>query len=204
MQWGGKPMPSAEFVLAVRTGPYEGKVFELDKESVVLGRDVTNDIIFPDPEVSRRHSRLSLTPRGYVLEDLDSTNGTFVNGEQLTEPRLLLVGDQIGLSQKLIITFELASDAGDAMLSIEPEVIDELADVEKPAGKKTAAVGEEFEVVKPAEPKGEPRDRKWWFIGIGGAILIVVCGVLFWFLDANYHEILYAPLNALMQLLDLQ
>ncbi|HEY70959.1 MAG TPA: FHA domain-containing protein [Anaerolineae bacterium] len=197
-------MSSGEFVLTVRTGPYEGRVFKLDKESVVLGRDVSNDIIFPDPEVSRMHSRLSLTPRGYVLEDLDSTNGTFVNGEQLTEPRLLLVGDQIGLSQKLIIAFEEASEASDAMLGVEPEVVDEFAAAVEPSGVEAAAVGEEFEVVTPAEPKEEQRDRKWWLIGIGAAILIVVCGVLFWFLDANYHEILYAPLDVLMRLLDLQ
>ena len=197
-------MSSGEFVLTVRTGPYEGRVFKLDKESVVLGRDVSNDIIFPDPEVSRMHSRLSLTPRGYVLEDLDSTNGTFVNGEQLTEPRLLLVGDQIGLSQKLIIAFEEASEASDAMFGVEPEVVDEFAAAVEPSGVEAAAVGEEFEVVTPAEPKEEQRDRKWWLIGIGAAILIVVCGVLFWFLDANYHEILYAPLDVLMRLLDLQ
>ncbi len=197
-------MPSADFVLTVRTGPYEGRVFKLDKESVVLGRDVSNDIIFPDPEVSRMHSRLTLTPRGYVLEDLDSTNGTFVNGEQLTEPRLLLVGDQIGLSQKLILTYETASEASDEMLDFEPEVAVGLAAVVEPSESEAAAAGEEFEVVKPAEPKQEPRDRKWWYIGIGGAILVVICGVLFLYLDANYHEILYAPLNALMELIGLQ
>ena len=197
-------MPSADFVLTVRTGPYEGRVFKLDKESVVLGRDVSNDIIFPDPEVSRMHSRLTLTPRGYVLEDLDSTNVTFVNGEQLTEPRLLLVGDQIGLSQKLIIAYEAASEVSDAMLDFEPEEEAELAVVVEPSESKEAAAGEEFEVVTPAEPKQEPRDRKWWYIGIGGAILVVICGVLFLYMDANYHEILYAPLNALMELIGLQ
>ncbi len=197
-------MPSADFVLTVRTGPYEGRVFKLDKESVVLGRDVSNDIIFPDPEVSRMHSRLTLTPRGYVLEDLDSTNGTFVNGEQLTEPRLLLVGDQIGLSQKLILAYEVASEASDEMLDFEPEVAVGLAAVVEPSESEAAAAGEEFEVVKPAEPKEEPRDRKWWYIGIGGAILVVICGVLFLYMDANYHEILYAPLNALMELIGLQ
>jgi pSer/pThr/pTyr-binding forkhead associated (FHA) protein len=204
MKWGGKPMPSAEFVLTVRTGPFEGKVFELDKESVVMGRDVTNDIIFPDPEVSRHHSRLTLTPRGYVIEDLDSTNGTFVNGEKISEPRLLLVGDQISLSQKLVISYETASETSDVVFGFEPEVETELDDVVEPSIPKAAAVGEEFEVVKPAEPKDEPRDRKWLYIGIGGAFLVVVCGILVLFLDANYHEILYAPLNALMRLLDLQ
>jgi hypothetical protein len=195
-------MPSAEYVLAVRTGPYEGRVFELDKETVVMGRDVTNDIIFPDPEVSRQHSRLTLTPQGYVIEDLGSTNGTFVNGEQLVEPRLLLVGDQIGLSQKLIIAFESAAEAGmEEMFDFEHEIVAEPADVEIPAVSKAAVVGEEFEVVKAAEPKEEKRDRRWLFVGIGGVILIAVCGGLFWFLDANYDKILYAPLNTLMKLL---
>jgi pSer/pThr/pTyr-binding forkhead associated (FHA) protein len=51
-------------------GPNPGMIFDLTKEITTLGRDVGNDIVLGDPEVSRQHSRLTRTPGGYVMEDL--------------------------------------------------------------------------------------------------------------------------------------
>ncbi|MGD8813776.1 MAG: FHA domain-containing protein [Anaerolineales bacterium] len=197
-------MPSAEYILAVRTGPHEGRVFGLEKDIYVLGRDVTNDIILPDPEVSRRHSRLSLTPQGYVLEDLGSTNGTFVNGERLSEPRLLKPGDQIGLSQILIIAFETVSEASKTMPGIGLEGKAATVDTESSASDGIVSLREEFEVIEEADQGGRLRVRRWLFAGIGGVVLIAACGGLLWFLDARYDKILYAPLNTLMRILGLQ
>lgn len=115
-------MSEAKFVLTLRTGPEEGKVYELGQETIILGRDVTNDIILSDAEVSRRHSRLSLSPQGYVIEDLGSTNGTFVNGERLSGPYLLIPGDQIGLSQKLVLSYDLITEKGVETVAVEAAV----------------------------------------------------------------------------------
>ena len=106
--------------LTVRTGPEEGTVFDLENETIIVGRDVTNDVILTDAEVSRRHSRLTLSPQGYVLEDLGSTNGTFVNGERLSGPYLLIPGDQIGFSQKLVVSFEMAPEAAAETVAVPP------------------------------------------------------------------------------------
>lgn len=92
--------------LIVRTGPNPGMVFDLTKEISSLGRDVGNDIVLGDPEVSRQHSRITRTPGGYVVEDMGSTNGTFVNGERLSAPRVLRDGDLVGLSEKVTLSFE--------------------------------------------------------------------------------------------------
>jgi hypothetical protein len=81
-------------------------VFDLTKEITSLGRDVANDIVLGDPEVSRQHSRITRTPGGYVVEDMGSTNGTFVNGERLSAPRVLRDGDLVGLSEKVTLSFE--------------------------------------------------------------------------------------------------
>ncbi|NIO00422.1 MAG: FHA domain-containing protein, partial [Anaerolineae bacterium] len=81
-------------------------IHDLSKEISVIGRDVANDIVLNDAEVSRQHARLTQTPGGYVLEDLGSTNGTFVNGERLVAPRVLSAGDLVGLSEKVSLIFD--------------------------------------------------------------------------------------------------
>jgi len=53
-----------------------------------IGRTPDNQIVVPIREVSRRHAEIVLTEGGYVLKDLGSPNGTFVNGERVTEHRL--------------------------------------------------------------------------------------------------------------------
>jgi pSer/pThr/pTyr-binding forkhead associated (FHA) protein len=232
-------MSATKYALAIRTGPQEGTVFDLEKETVILGRDVTNDIVLADAEVSRRHSRLSLSPQGYVLEDLGSTNGTFVNGERLTGPHLLIPGDQIGVSQKLVISFELGTEAAAETVAVEPAVDAPPQKAEKPvvepptkaeksaveappktveeplivappgtefapAAEPIAQKPKEFEVIKEAAPADKKRRNRWIVSGLGCVVLTVVCGGFLWFMDANYDNILYAPLNALMRLLGFQ
>ena len=64
---------------------------------ISIGRDVSADVVISDDDqVSRVHARLRATARGWVLEDLDSTNGTRVNGFRTTS-QLLSDGDQIGI-----------------------------------------------------------------------------------------------------------
>jgi pSer/pThr/pTyr-binding forkhead associated (FHA) protein len=53
-----------------------------------IGRTPDNQVVVPVREVSRRHAEIVLTESGYVLKDLGSPNGTFVNGERITEHRL--------------------------------------------------------------------------------------------------------------------
>jgi pSer/pThr/pTyr-binding forkhead associated (FHA) protein len=95
--------------LVVKAGPNPGSAFDLSKEVTLMGRDVTNDISLGDPEVSRQHARLTRTPGGYVLEDLGSTNGSFVNGERLVAPRVLTSGDLLGMGENVTLSFEGAS-----------------------------------------------------------------------------------------------
>jgi pSer/pThr/pTyr-binding forkhead associated (FHA) protein len=53
-----------------------------------IGRTPDNQVVVPVREVSRRHAEIVLTGTGYVLKDLGSPNGTFVNGERITDHRL--------------------------------------------------------------------------------------------------------------------
>ncbi|MFP5245528.1 MAG: FHA domain-containing protein, partial [Thermoanaerobaculia bacterium] len=91
----------------------------LDSE-YTIGRLPSNAISISDGSVSGQHARIVRTPDGFALEDLQSRNGTFVNGERVTERRLLTDGDLIRIG-KVIMTFNLARDAQRAETT-QPEV----------------------------------------------------------------------------------
>ncbi len=103
---------SDSFRLIVRRGPQPNQSYDLNKDIVTLGRDITNDIVINDPEVSRHHMRLTRGAGGFTVEDLGSTNGTFVNGQRLTGARPLRPGDMIGLGETVTLAYEMAAMAG--------------------------------------------------------------------------------------------
>jgi predicted component of type VI protein secretion system len=107
---------TGSFRLIVRRGPQPNQIYELSKDVITLGRDITNDIVINDPEVSRHHTRLTRGGGGYTLEDLGSTNGTFVNGQRLMGARPLSGGDQVGLGETVTLSYEstvaMAADLG--------------------------------------------------------------------------------------------
>jgi signal transduction histidine kinase/pSer/pThr/pTyr-binding forkhead associated (FHA) protein len=90
--------------LIVIKGADEGKQFELAEPVLSIGRDAGNSIRLNDTEVSRRHAELVLKPadRCYLLRDVGSANGTFVNNESITEVALQ-AGDQVQLGQTLMV-----------------------------------------------------------------------------------------------------
>jgi hypothetical protein len=104
--------PSGGFRLIVRRGPQPNQIYELTKDVNTVGRDITNDITINDPEVSRHHARLTRQNDGYTIEDLGSTNGTFVNGQRLTGARQLSAGETIGLGETVTLAYESTAVAG--------------------------------------------------------------------------------------------
>ena len=100
---------SENYRLVVRRGPQPNQAYDLNKDIITLGRDITNDIVINDPEVSRHHMRMTRGAGGYTIEDLGSTNGTFVNGQRLTGARPLRNGELIGLGETVTLSYEMAS-----------------------------------------------------------------------------------------------
>ena len=104
-------MASNVYKLSVRRGPEEGQTFPLSSSSVTVGRDPMAEIVFSDPEVSRQHARFTRTEDGYQLQDLGSTNGTFVEGKRLGgEIVPLTAGTVITMGSNVTVVFEAAPD----------------------------------------------------------------------------------------------
>jgi predicted component of type VI protein secretion system len=99
-------MQNETFRLIVRRGPQPNQVYELTAEVTNLGRDITNDIVINDREVSRHHLRFTRGTDGCTMEDLGSTNGTFINGKRVTGAISLKNGDMVGLGETVTLQFE--------------------------------------------------------------------------------------------------
>ena len=96
-------------MLLAQGGPLNGQRWALRK-TCVMGRDGSCNIIIGDRQVSRMHARITVSPEGVHLEDLQSKNGTHVNGQPISEKYLLEDGDTIQIA--LVQTFVfLSSDA---------------------------------------------------------------------------------------------
>jgi pSer/pThr/pTyr-binding forkhead associated (FHA) protein len=77
------PSDAAPFRLVAEGGPYDGRVFDLTVALIAVGRSVENDIVLDDPSLSRKHAKLHHVGNTLEVEDLGSSNGTFVNGRRV-------------------------------------------------------------------------------------------------------------------------
>ncbi len=78
--------------------PATGRSFDLDAITT-LGRDVNNAIVIEDPFASSDHAVLTYRGRGWFIEDLGSTNGTYVNGRVVSAVAPLGFGDELSIGQ---------------------------------------------------------------------------------------------------------
>ncbi len=105
--------------LVVRRGPQPNQAFEISQDVTTLGRDISNDIVVNDRETSRHHLRVIRSGDAVTIEDLGSTNGTFVNGKRATGITPLQNGDMIGLGETVTLALEVLRP-GAAPAAIDP------------------------------------------------------------------------------------
>jgi hypothetical protein len=94
---GGGALPG-HALLVVREDGGPGREIHLEAESAVIGRMAGSDIEIGDPGASRRHAEIRRQGQGFVVADLGSTNGTLVNGSEITE-HTLQDGDRITIGR---------------------------------------------------------------------------------------------------------
>lgn len=89
----------------VIAGPHTGKMFKIDSSDTVMGRSPKVDLQLQDVGVSRTHARIFRVNDQVFVEDLQSANGTFLNGERLSITKQLEDGDKITLGSTTILKF---------------------------------------------------------------------------------------------------
>lgn len=101
---------SAELFLKFKDENGEAKRVLVDKEKWTIGRTPENSLKFTSEKLSRKHAEINRYADIFVLADCDSSNGTTLNGEILTEPKALKNGDRINFGGGLKVIIELISD----------------------------------------------------------------------------------------------
>jgi diguanylate cyclase (GGDEF)-like protein len=102
--------------LTVLSGLNAGQVFALDNLDHVIGRGTEADLWLEDPAISRNHTKVTRKPDGrFFLEDLGSTNGTFVGGRRVEGRVELQSGDRVQIGPSLILRFSFTDDAEEAL-----------------------------------------------------------------------------------------
>ncbi len=188
--------------LVVEQGPEPEQTFTLGHAPQTIGRSANNGIVINDPEMSRRHAQITPQGDGYVLEDLGSTNGSFVNGIRLNQPMALKHGDTVAFGDTVRLRYWAAGMASEIVHSpaddvptpaLPPEPVPVYAqsdDYSEPTPAATPPTLDEFDL--PETAASPSRNRI--LIGCGCLLLLacVICvgGVLF--LDSyNQGQLLY-------------
>ncbi|HEX5746814.1 MAG TPA: FHA domain-containing protein [Archangium sp.] len=166
-----EPPPSRAASLQCLIGADVGRTFALAEASTELGRGKDMAVRLRDIAVSRRHARIRHHEGAFLLEDLDSPNGLFLNGKLVKTPTPLHEGDVIELGRTLL-RFQAPMATPETETPPSPETTPTPAETPAPA---EPALADET----PAAPSGEdmperPRVR-WeaWLIGLGAALALV-------------------------------
>lgn len=114
-------MPSDPLAtLTVVHGPAKGKVFGLHDASLIIGRDPASVVAINSATVSRQHASLRWDGSTYLLGDMESTNGTFVNGQPIRKAYSLRDGDIVGLGHTVQLSYNVLQPGRTNDPSVQP------------------------------------------------------------------------------------
>lgn len=130
------------------------KQLEFDKAEVTIGRVQGNDVVLPKGNISKRHSRIVLKDGKFIIIDMQSTNGTYVNGKKITTPQVIKATDKIYIGD---FTLQLLARADNG----EGEDADAFAEVAAEAAQKRPAglIDDNFDKEFDNAPE-EPKKKK--------------------------------------------
>jgi pSer/pThr/pTyr-binding forkhead associated (FHA) protein len=104
-------LPPGSALLVVKRGPNAGSRFLLDADVTTAGRHPDSDIFLDDITVSRRHAEIARTANGYVVRDVGSLNGTYLNRDRIEEAELQN-GDEVQIGKFKLVFLAAGTDVG--------------------------------------------------------------------------------------------
>jgi pSer/pThr/pTyr-binding forkhead associated (FHA) protein len=99
-----KKLPKDKILLVVIKGPSIGEKFFINKQILNIGRSSESDILLDDITVSRHHAVIEKKDSAYIIKDLESLNGTYINGNIVNEKELNN-GDRIQIGKYIFLFF---------------------------------------------------------------------------------------------------
>ncbi len=180
-------MTSAPAQIVVLQGTLGDQEYELVHIQSSIGRSSDNDIPIPDPEVSRRHAQITQSGSQYSINDLGSTNGTFVNEQRVEQPTLLQSGDSIRLGDTINLRFFQEDPQATVFEPAVPSTPDEEDTAPlPPLPPEMMATPTPTEPLLVEDPQTEPTSsRRRLIIGCGVLLLLVfICAATLFFLDS--------------------
>jgi pSer/pThr/pTyr-binding forkhead associated (FHA) protein len=200
--------------LRVQKGPQPNQIFDLFQEQLTIGRSSANDVPIIDPEISRKHARLVKQGTDYAIEDLGSTNGTFVNDRRIVGLTPLHDGDIIEFGEAVRLLYEAESTLPVELpvqpppqpKPVAPEPI-KFAQVPKPPAVQRVPATPSYTPQPNSiaeEETTSPSCRRNALLGCGAIILLLfLCTAALFFLDAYQQgRLLYCgPLQSFWELM---
>ena len=185
-------MGHKNFRLTIIKGFNKGEVYPLEDDEVIIGRGEENGIVLNIPEVSRTHAVLSRSEQGYMIKDLGSTNGTFVDKKKVGGKFLLKPGDTVMLGDAIYMTYQADTDPEETLVAPRADLFDapdETAVTPRPPAKARAKPKvttpkreKSAEKVRSKDQGGEEKKgRTWLWAGIGCIVVIfflIVVGLI--------------------------
>ncbi len=175
----------SQFQFVMRSGPTPGVTFPLEGEQLIIGRDPSNGVAINDAEISRKHSRLTFQGGKYVLEDLGSTNGTFVNGQRLAGPVVLKPGDVISLGEQIVLMYDAINQDPGATVVVARKAVRPEAPHAQPSAPPAYSPPPPPASYTPPSTPVKKTNMLPIFIGIGVLVFICLCIMVFLIVDAD-------------------
>jgi pSer/pThr/pTyr-binding forkhead associated (FHA) protein len=153
-------------------GPRSGKTIKINRDDFTIGRDDSCNLLLDEDGVSRLHCRIESKDGNYTVKDNDSTNGVYVNGTKIAEPRELKQNDTIRIGDNLFLfssdESKLDSQAVEALAhardekvdAAQEETVDEPVKEDAPASEETPDKDDESSEESPPPSPDETQDHK--------------------------------------------
>ena len=178
--------------LTIIKGFNKGEVYPLEADEIIIGRGEENEIVLNIAEVSRTHAILTKAEEGFMIKDLGSTNGTYVDKKKIGGKYLLKPGDTVMLGEAIYMTYQADLDPEETLVTPRPEeipgpevtvVTPKPAEVPSEPAPPTAPrkSRSKEQVLSKSQVTEEKKGKTWLWAGIGCVVVIfflIVVGLI--------------------------